>query len=47
MSERWGPCRVCKGTGKRKDPVLLREEECGACGGTGHSGAIEDCPEEV
>jgi DnaJ-class molecular chaperone len=54
MSERFGPCRTCKGRGVviaatgTRDPVLLRpeykEQECGTCEGTGHSGHVEDCP---
>lgn len=28
-------CLFCEGTGSRRDPVLLRPEECQHCGGTG------------
>jgi len=40
MSERYGPCRRCGGQGTRLD------EECLACGGTGHSGYVMDLIEK-
>ena len=46
MTERWGKCRFCKGTGLIKDPVLLREENCGHCGGQGYDGSIEELERE-
>ena len=46
MSERYGPCKTCKGEGKvrHRDCILLRDEwmDCGGCDGTGFSGDIED-----
>jgi hypothetical protein len=42
MSERYGECRQCRGTGEIlvRDAILLRHEkvECGTCGGTGMGG---------
>ncbi len=50
MSERYGKCRLCTGTGSIKDYRLDRDSKewvitevtCPQCGGTGDSGDIQD-----
>jgi DnaJ-class molecular chaperone len=49
MSERWGKCRSCNGSGRKKflelDPVLFRrisiERDCSMCGGDGWDGSMD------